>query len=267
MVKIPTAMSFEIIKNMPDMTSGKRSVVLIDDTPGWVEKWGRPFQISGVETVEIEGENVKSLLPALVAKIRPDQMSSIALVITDQFRDDYRLMDQARRFVYTLRNQNQQAWIIETSFPNAGWALGGHASLGKDDLNEALELAAKQPPILERRLNALKFFCNDYFLEAQRMDLVNDQRLPDDQLSLSFSIGKAYKARWNSHFLELIDLVGIDTKTFDKTYHSLSSKDKILLLHLVYNGLGHLSANSPQEIYIDSIVQRMRKQMGINTTA
>lgn len=182
-----------------------------------------------------------------IRKIR-EQLEAVKLdlvdvVIVEQYYDNYQVRQEMSQFIARLRQVNSNAWVVESGgIAEESIYLGSNRVLDTIDMIQMARQIDKTPPTIPTRLNALRVFTTEGFVEAKKWSGREGNFYDYASMSLK-------KFSRNPNNMQVLELLRID-------YDSLS--DKLLnmpenlmpdAMHTFWTVIGHLQLENGPDYY------------------
>ena len=156
----------ESLKPKDQEPKENRLGIFADDELRFANSYSRPFTGLPSFTPIIIGTG-------FIRNVR-EQLSTITLdlvdvVVAEQYYDNYPVRQEMLQFIKRLRAVNLGAWIVETgAIAEQSIYQGSNRVLGTLDMLAMVRQIDKTLPTTQARLNALKVFTTEGFVEAKK---------------------------------------------------------------------------------------------------
>lgn len=229
--------------------------IFIDDEGAFSESWERCFKIPGFITMRpnvrgvLTQENEKKAarkIAKFIKGVTDEQLKDTALLVVDQFYDNYDLRRLTIDFVDRLKTLSPNVYILETSGdPRGGLVYGGNDIYW--NAGDTMDVIESVPPTPLMRLEAMRYYNRDEALvEARLFDssFEDPHEFYKRDHRRELSLDKLQSAR---EFNKIVEKVGVNY--LFPIFRKCTPDEQDLLLHNLWTVVGHLRLSGDDEAY------------------
>ena len=215
--------------------------IFADDEPRFATTYSRPFTGLPTFTPIIIGSGFIREVREQLGTIRLDLVD---VVVAEQYYGNYPVRQEMSQFISRLRAVNLHAWIVETGgIAEEPIYQGSNRVLETNDMLQMARQIDKTPPTAQARVNALKVFTTEGFVEAKKWS-ERKRGVYSDYASTSLQrFGR------NPHNMQVLELLSIDHKNLSDRLLEMPENLMPEAMHTLWTIIGHLQLGNGPDYY------------------
>lgn len=220
---------------------GNRLGIFADDDLGFATAYSSPFTGLPSFTPIIIGTG---FIREVRKQLRITRLDLVDVIVAEQYYDNYPVRQEVSQFISRLRRVNPHAWIVETGgiaekpiYPDSTRVL---QTL---DMLAMVRQIDKAPPNIKARLNALRVFTTEGFVEAKKWSERKGGFLYD------YATISLQKFGRNPHNMQVLELLSIDYKNLFDRLQNMPENLMPEAMHTLWTVIGHLQLGNGLDYY------------------
>ncbi len=248
--------------NKPERLQPNNHLGIIIEDSGTSEYWAECFHripnfvclTPKIDDRQSKGEDSQRVLQDFFLDFDEAALKRVSFIIVDQFYDNGILRRMTSQFIDRFRKINKTAYILEIS-----WEPGAKAYRSDEVIdpksnwhnNVLFDLLEKAPQTLGAKLQTLKTYVHGEFIEAQLME---NPRTPKSRWGKPQEVESFQSLATNTQFAQALKLIEVaSAKDLSNVFKGITTPERRLLLHHLWNLVGHLQLGTDSKSYSGTI--------------
>lgn len=181
-------------------------------------------------------------------------LKQVSFIIVDQFYDNAILRRTTSQFIERFRKVNTTAYVLEISWEPGAKIYKSDEVIDPESIsnnNVLFNLLEKAPKTLGAKLQTLKTYVHGEFIEAQRME---NPRTPKPRWGKTQELESFQSLVTNTQFTQALKLIEVaSAKDLSNVFKGITTPERRLLLHHLWNLVGHLRLGAESRTYSGTI--------------